>query len=55
MMTENKDNKDLYFIQKCLLINFAAYEGTIDTQTKKSSFCPFKTKDRQSANIKKSI
>ena len=25
VMTENKDNKDQYFIQKIILINFAAY------------------------------
>ena len=35
-MTENKDTKDRYFIQKCLLINFAPYYGTIDTETKKN-------------------
>ena len=38
VMTENKDNKDRYFIQKSLLINFAAYEGTFDTQTNKNKF-----------------
>ena len=32
----DKDNTDRYFVHKCLLINFAAYEATIDTKIKKN-------------------
>ena len=36
VMTDNKDNKDRYHIQKCFLINFDEYWSTIDTKNKKN-------------------
>ena len=47
-MTENKDIKDQYFIQKkIILINFAAYKGTVDIKAKK--FLSIYNQERQSA------